>query len=635
MIVNLGQICLLTSTILTTIIAIWSTLRCSQVTSHKIAYIESLIVFQALLILTAFLSLVYAYSVSDFSVMNVALNSHTTKPLFYKISGVWGNHEGSMLLWLLVLSGFNAAFAISILHQKTFKIRVLGSQAWITLGFHLFILLTSNPFIKLESIPLNGRGLNPLLQDPALAFHPPILYIGYIGLSIAFSFAIAGLWEKNIDQEWAKLLKPWCLISWSFLIFGITLGSWWAYYELGWGGWWFWDPVENAALIPWLLATALIHSLSLVEQENTFKFLTTLLAIMSFGFTLIGTFLVRSGIITSVHSFAVDPARGQFLLILTILILGYGLILLLLKHRFLRSSTYVIPLSLEGTLIFNILMLCLLTAIVTLGTLYPVLLEFLTGQHLSVGAPYFNQTVVPLVFPLLAIMGLSSHLSWKDNIQLEVIPKLQMAFMGTMITALTVGYLKSGAPILSIIGLSASSWLLISTLNGVWRTIRDIKSLPLTYAGMSMAHIGVAVILMGMTADIFWKREKTETLSPGDQVKIAGHTLKFKKIGLVPGPNYQSEQATLHVFKNGKFYGTLSPEKRYYPLHHIITTKTSIKTQGFSDLYIALGEFQGQNRWLMRFYWHPMVNLIWGGGAFCALGGLLAFAGRLRRKYVL
>jgi cytochrome c-type biogenesis protein CcmF len=629
---NLGHICLLISMGLTSVTAIWAPLQCTKLSHRKLAIIESLTVLQALLILTAFMSLVYAYMISDFSVMNVAVNSHTSKPLFYKISAVWGNHEGSMLLWLLVLSGFSAAFAVSAIHQKNFKIRVLASQAWITLGFHMFILLTSNPFIKFESIPLNGLGLNPLLQDPALAFHPPILYIGYVGLSIAFSFAVAGLWQKNIDRDWAKQLKPWCLIPWSFLTFGVTLGSWWAYYELGWGGWWFWDPVENAALMPWLISTALIHSLSLVENQNTFKFLTVFLAILSFGFSLIGTFLVRSGILTSVHSFAVDPARGQFLLVLTILILGYGLMLFLIRARLFKSQIYATFLSLQGTLIFNAWVLCLLTATVFLGTLYPLLLESMTGQQLSVGAPYFNQTFVPLAFPLIVVMGLAPQLSWQGDTPHDLIQKLQIPFIGTMITALTVSYLQRGGPILSIIGISTSIWLFIATLSGAWRTLKDVSYLPLTYAGMAAAHIGVALVIMGMTADIFWKTEHTQILSPGEQIEIAGYTLKLKKVSLVPGQNYQAERATLHLFKNGQFSGILSPEKRYYPLHQVITTKTSIKTRGFSDLYVALGEFQGRNLWSMRFYWHPMVNLIWLGGAVCALGGLMACVGRLRRK---
>lgn len=629
MIANVGYICLLLSTGLTVLIVLSAPLK---ITPRKIAIIESLTVFQAILVLTAFLSLVYAYSISDFSIMNVALNSHTSKPLFYKISGVWGNHEGSILLWLLVLSGFSAVFAVSTMQEGLFKIRVLMSQAWIGLGFHLFILLTSNPFIKFQTIPINGRGLNPMLQDPALAFHPPILYMGYVGLSIAFSFAVAGLWQKNIDQVWAKLLKPWCLIAWSFLTAGVTLGSWWAYYELGWGGWWFWDPVENAALMPWLLATALIHSLSLVEKQNTFKLWAVFLAIMSFGFSLIGTFLVRSGILTSVHSFAVDPARGQFLLLLTILILGYGLILFLIQSRSLKSPILVTAVSLQGTLIFSTLILSLLTATVFLGTLYPLLLESMTGQQLSVGAPYFNQTFAPLAFPLIVVMGFAPQLSWQNDTLYGISRKLQIAFIGTMITALALGYLQKGGPILSIVGLSTSVWLLISTLNGIWYTYHDIKYVPLSYAGMAIAHVGIALVVMGMTVDIFWKTQKTEIISPGDQIEIADYTLILQNVGLMPGPNYQAERATLHLFKNSQFLGTLTPEKRYYPLHQVITTETSIKTRGFSDLYIALGEFQGRNRWSMRFYWHPMVNLIWLGGAFCALGGLLAFVGRVRRK---
>ncbi|MBL0941701.1 MAG: heme lyase CcmF/NrfE family subunit [Alphaproteobacteria bacterium] len=632
MIANLGYICLLLSAGLTAIIAIWAPLQNPKITPHKIAIIESLSVVQAILVLTAFLVLVYAYSISDFSIMSVALNSHTSTPFFYKISSVWGNHEGSMLLWLLVLSGFTAVFAVSTMQQRLFKIRVLTSQAWIGLGFHLFILLISNPFIKFETIPLNGRGLNPILQDPALAFHPPILYIGYVGLSIAFSFAMAGLWQKNIDQVWAKLLKPWCLIAWSFLTFGVTLGSLWAYYELGWGGWWFWDPVENAALMPWLLATALIHSLSLIEKQNAFKLLTTFLAIMSFGFSLIGTFLVRSGILTSIHSFAVAPARGQFLLLLIMLILGYGLTLFLIQARFLKSPIFATPLSLPGTLIFSTLILSLLTATVFLGTLYPLLLESITGQQLSVGAPYFNQTFVPLAFPLIVVMGFASQLSWQGDTLYAISRKLQIAFITTMITALIVGYWQKGGPILSIASLSAAIWLFIATLSGVWDTFKEVKYLPLTYTGMATAHIGIALVIMGMTVDIFWKTEKTQIVSPGDQIEIAGYTLILKKVSLMPGQNYQAEKAILHLFKDGQFQGILNPEKRYYPLHQVIATETSIKTRKFSDLYIALGEFQGCNRWSMRFYWHPMVNLIWLGGAFCTLGGLLAFVSRLRRK---
>lgn len=632
MIIDLGYGCLILSTAVSAVLAMWASLRCAEATSRKLAIIESLTVFQAFLVLTAFLSLAYAYVVSDFSVMNVALNSHTAKPLFYKISGVWGNHEGSMLLWLLVLSGFSAAFALSRAGFKAFKIRVLASQAWIGLGFHLFILFVSNPFLRFESTPLNGRGLNPLLQDPALAFHPPILYIGYVGLSIAFSFAVAGLWQKRISREWAQLLRPWCLIAWAFLTFGVTLGSRWAYYELGWGGWWFWDPVENAALMPWLVATALIHSLGLVEKQNNFKLMTVLLAIMAFGFSLIGTFLVRSGILTSVHSFAVDPARGQFLFLLTVLILGYGLSLFLMRASSLRRQISVHLLSLQGALIFNCLILCVLTATVFLGTLYPLLLDAVTGKQLSVGAPYFNQTFVPLALPLIIVMGLAPHLSWEGKTWHEVAGKLQITFIATMITALAVGLLKRGGPILSIIGVSVSVWLLVGTLTGMWEKFKEVKFLTFKDNGMALAHMGVALIIMGMTVDIFWKKEKSQVLSPGESMEIAGYKLTLEKVELVPGQNYQAEQATLRVFKGKNFVGALAPEKRYYPLHHVITTETAIKTRGFSDLYLALGEFQGHNRWSLRFYWHPMVNLIWLGGALSAFGGLLAFFGRLQRR---
>ena len=638
MIITVGYFCLGLSAIIALLQGLLPGITRFRQFSRALAVEETLAVSQAFLMLTAFASLTYAYVVSDFSVLNVALNSHSYASLLYKISGVWGNHEGSMLLLVLILTFFGAAFALSSqLLERSFRLIVLSVQGFICLGFHLFLILTSNPFVRFDSTPLQGRGLNPILEDPSLSWHPPFLFMGYFGFSLAFSFAVAGLLQGKIDQIWARALRFWSLVSWSFLTLGLAMGSWWAYYELGWGGWWFWDPVENAALMPWLAGTALIHTLVVVEKRDALKNWAVLLAILTFGLSLIGTFLVRSGILTSVHSFALDPGRGLFILILLATILGTGLFLFALRAPRIQASKLKYPLSREGALVFNNVMLCSFVGIVFIGTLYPLFLEMATGEQISVWAPYFNQTLAPLFMPFVGMMAIAPFLGW-NNFKLSfVFERLLVAFIIAAIVMLATWYWQHGGPVLAILALGCSAWLFTGTLVHWWDRVcvnvfkMQFRSLPLSGHGMALAHLGVAVTLAGMTLDVVGREEKIENMTIGESVTIAGSELTLLKVGYVRAPHYQQEQAVIEV-RHGNKVTYLKPEKRLYPLHQTLTTETALLSRGFSNIYVALGDFQGNNTWTIRIYWHPMVTWIWLGAVLMAIGGLLSALGLIKRR---
>ena len=598
---------------------------------------------QLALIATSFLALTQAYVSSDFSVLNVVQNSHSAKPMLYKITGVWGNHEGSMLLWILILALFGAAVAVFGRNlPPTLRARVLGVQAWVAIGFLAFTILTSNPFARVFPPPPNGRDLNPLLQDPGLAFHPPMLYVGYVGFSIAFSFAIAALIEGRVDAAWARWVRPWTLVAWAFLTGGIALGSWWAYYELGWGGWWFWDPVENVSFMPWLLGTALLHSAIVVEKRNALKVWTILLAILTFSLSLIGTFIVRSGLLTSVHAFATDPERGLFILMLLCITIGGSLVLFAMRAPALKAGGLFAPISREGGLVLNNLLLATATATVFLGTLYPLFLEAFGGGKVSVGAPFFNATFVPLMVPLIAVMAIGPLMPWKRGDIAGALSRLKFAAAATVVTILAVYYAVEGGPVLAALGMGLAAWLFFGTLVEWAERIKLFRAplgdswaravnLPRSAYGMSLAHAGMAVAIAGMIGSTAWKSEEVRIMRPGDNVDVAGYNYTLEGVRGLQGPNYRSDTATFTVRKDGEIIASLTPEKRLYPVQQMPTTEAAIYTTGFADLYAVIGDPDGTGGWTVRIYHEPLVPWIWAGCLLMMLGGAVSLSDRRLR----
>ncbi len=590
----------------------------------------------------AFAALMYLYIVSDFSVLNVANNSHSMKPMLYKISGVWGNHEGSILLWILILTFFGACVALFGRNlPEAFRARVLSVQAMIGVGFLLFSLLTSNPFERLFPVPADGAGLNPLLQDPGLAFHPPFLYLGYVGFSVAFSFAIAALIEGRVDAAWARWVRPWTLAAWCALTIGIAMGSWWAYYELGWGGWWFWDPVENASFMPWLAGTALLHSAIVVEKRDTLKGWTVLLAIIAFSFSLLGTFLVRSGVLTSVHAFATDPARGIFILGFLVLVVGASLTLYAVRAPALKAGGLFAPISREGALVFNNLLLATATATVLLGTLYPLLLDAFTGQTGTVGPPYFNATFVPLMTPLIIAMGFGPMLSWKRADLGAALQRLWFALGLSALGALVAWYYLDGGPVLAVLGLALSFWLIGAVFvewsekvrlfqRGPGRLAR-IARLQRSAWGMTIAHLGVGVAVLGMTVSLTWEREIQNIAHPGDDFELSGYTFTFYGATPVAGPNYTAVRGRFVVSRNGQDITELEPESRTFFNPPMQTTEAAIATGIRGDLYAVIGEGSPAKGWAIRLYVKPMIPWLWAGAILMTLGGLVSLSDRRHR----
>lgn len=618
-------------------------------------------VAQATLVAVAFAALTHAYVISDFSVLNVAQNSHSAKPLLYKISGVWGNHEGSMLLWLLILSGFGAALALlggDI--PLTLKSRTLAVQGLLGTGFLLFVLLSSNPFWRIFPPPFEGNGLNPLLQDPGLAFHPPFLYLGYVGFSLALSFAIAGLIERKVDRLWAKSLWPWVLLPWIFLTAGIALGSRWAYYTLGWGGWWFWDPVENASLMPWLTATALLHSLIVLERRATLKSWSVLLAIITFTLALVGTFLVRSGVIVSVHTFAVDPERGVFILGLLGVIIAPALALYAVRARRLTGNAFFAPLSRESALIVNNLLLLTAGAIVFIGTTYPLLLEAIGAGSVAVGFPYYQATFVPLMAVAVAIMGVAPMLAWKRADMAWVMSKIRLAaLVGLAGAGSTLGWhlvvnppaadSLSVAPWTEIpwtgaVGIALASWILAATLTSIAErialgrttlrtSVQRLRHLRLSVWGTTLAHGGVALAILGMTGSESWDSESILALRPGSEVTISDYRIVFESVRPYQGQNYQADQGTFAIWRELQELALLQPQLRYFPLAQQSIPYPALYTSGFDDLMIVLGGSDDQGRWTVRIFHHPMIALLWIGSGAVVLGGLASLADRLVGRF--
>ncbi|NYZ15341.1 heme lyase CcmF/NrfE family subunit [Azospirillum sp. RWY-5-1] len=600
-------------------------------------------VAQLALITVAYLALTWAYLVSDFSVLNVVQNSHSAKPLIYKLSGVWGNHEGSMILWVAMLAVFGAAVALFGRNlPPTLKARVLSVQGMIGVGFLLFILITSNPFIRVVPAPPDGNDLNPLLQDPGLAFHPPFLYLGYVGFSMAFSFAVGALIEGRVDPAWARWVRPWTLVAWSSLTMGIAMGSWWAYYELGWGGWWYWDPVENASLMPWLAGTALLHSAIVVEKRDALKTWTILLAIVTFSLSLMGTFLVRSGILTSVHAFAVDPARGVFILGLLLLATGGSLLLYGVRAPGLKTGGLFAPVSREGALVLNNLLLSTATATVFIGTLYPLFLDIVGGGKVSVGPPFFNATFLPLMIPLVAAMVVGPMLSWKRGDLPGALGRLGAAGAAVLLSVLVTVWL-TGGPLLALVGIGLGIWAIAGSAVEVAERVRLFRiplrdswtraaGLPRAAWGMTIAHAGLGIAILGMTGTSAWVTEDIKAMKPGDRTTLAGYEILFEDLrpAVVAG-NYSADVGRFRITRDGAPVAVLTPERRSYNVQRMTTTEAAIHTTWVSDLYIALGDPGQTGAWTVRLYHHPLVPWIWIGAVIMVAGGLVSLTDRRLR----
>lgn len=602
-----------------------------------------LAVAQFVLVAVSFAALTHAYVTSDFSLLNVVENSHSMKPLVYKISGVWGNHEGSLLLWVLILVLFGALVALfgRNLPQRL-KADVLAVQAMISTAFLLFVLLTSNPFTRVAPAPIEGQDLNPLLQDPGLAIHPPLLYVGYVGFSMAFSFAVAALIEGKIDAAWARWVRPWTLLAWAFLTLGIAMGSYWAYYELGWGGFWFWDPVENASLMPWISGTALLHCAVVMEKREALKVWTILLALLTFALSLLGTFLVRSGVLTSVHAFAVDPERGVAILVILTVFVGGSLALYAFRAPVLKQGGVFAPVSREGALVLNNIFLTAACAAVFVGTLYPLALEAATGEKISVGPPFFNATFGPIMLPVLLVMPFGPLLAWKRGDAMRAARGLTYAFgVAIVATCLIAGFVRGGptlAPLAVGLGLFtiAGAFAEVIERTRLFRapfgdSFSRAKGLPSSSWGAAVAHAGMGVTLIGIVAATAWASERVVSLKPGESVELAGMQVTFDGMEERRGPNFTASIAHLTIWRNGVAEARIEPARRIYQARRMDLAESGIATFGLSQVYAAIAEGRGDGATGLRVQYRPFVLLIWLGAVAMGIGGALSLADRRLR----
>ena len=593
-------------------------------------------------LIISYICLTHSFIVNDFSVLYVAGNSNTNLPIYYRISAVWGAHEGSLLLWVLALSGWG--FAVSVFSKslpEDIIARVLAVMGMVSIGFLLFTLLTSNPFERLFPAAIEGRDLNPLLQDPGLIIHPPLLYMGYVGFSVAFAFAVAALISGKLDSAWVRWSRPWANAAWVFLTLGIALGSWWAYQELGWGGWWFWDPVENASFMPWLVGTALIHSLAVTEKRSAFKSWTVLLSILAFSLSLLGTFLVRSGVLVSVHSFASDPERGVYLLIFLAVVVGGSLSLYAWRANQFKSSGHFDVFSKETMLLINNVLLVVAMLTILIGTLYPLFLDALGLPKLSVGPPYFSAVFVPLMLPLLFLMGIGPIAKWRKVSMKELFKELKLLFM----LALALGVILPVAiygdtTVMTAIGIAAAFWAIISAVYALVRIVRKrdsstsvikaITKLPVAMVGMTVAHFGIGVFILGVVFTSSFSAEKEMAVRLGESIELSGYSFKLQNVSGVKGPNYDAVRGHVYVTRNSEPVTVLYPEKRVYTVQRNPMTEASIQSSVFRDLYVALGEAVSESEWGLRVYYRPFVQWIWFGTLLMAVGGIL---GAMDKRY--
>ncbi|MFU8776910.1 MAG: heme lyase CcmF/NrfE family subunit [Roseovarius sp.] len=603
------------------------------------AMAEPAATIQFLLTAVAFAALTWAFVMSDFSLRLVVLNSHTDKPMLYKVTGVWGNHEGSMLLWVLIVALFGAAVAwFGSNLPPSLRARVLSVQAMVGVAFFLFILLTSNPFLRMAVPPFNGQDLNPLLQDPGLAFHPPFLYLGYVGLSMTFSFAVAALIEGRVDAAWGRWVRPYTLAAWIFLTIGIGLGSWWAYYELGWGGFWFWDPVENASFMPWLIAAALLHSAIVVEKRESLKSWTILLAIIAFGFSMVGAFITRSGVLTSVHAFATDPERGVFLLAILAVFMAGALTLFAARAGVMQAKGVFSLVSRESVLVLNNLLLAVACFVVFIGTIWPLIAEMLFDRKLSVGEPFFNAAFTPFMVALGLILPVGAMLPWKRATLGRVMRQLAPVFAIAVAIGALAWAMQTGRSALGPVGLFLGSWLVGGAVVDLWsRTGRGagrfarLTRLPRADWGKAVAHGGLGVTMAGIAAMMAWQQEDIRVLQVGGQFEIAGYTLQLDEVHDEQGPNYLATMATFTLSKDGREIGKMRPEKREYPVAQMPTTEAALDNGFLRDIYVVIGDPQSGGGWAVRSYYKPLANWIWGGSILMALGGFLSLSDRRYR----
>ena len=596
---------------------------------------------QLVLIAAAFGALTYAFVVSDFSLRLVTLNSHTDKPMLYKVAGVWGNHEGSLLLWVLILSLFGACavwFGGNL--PATLKARVLAIQGMIGAAFLGFLLFTSNPFLRLANPPMNGDDLNPLLQDAGLAFHPPFLYLGYVGLSMSFSFAVAALIEGRVDAAWARWVRPWTLAAWIFLTIGIALGSWWAYYELGWGGFWFWDPVENASFMPWLIAAALLHSAVVVEKRESLKAWTILLAIIAFGFSLTGTFIVRSGVITSVHSFANDPERGLFILFILAAFMGGALTLFAFRAKALEAKGVFSIVSRESALLTNNVLLAVAAFVVFIGTIWPLVAEMLWNRKLSVGEPFFNAAFTPFMVLLAVILPVGAMMPWKRAEIRRALRPLRGALALALALGLLAFALQTGKSALGPVGLALGSWVVLGACTDLWNRagrggvaekIARLGRMGRADWGKATAHSGLGVTIFAVAAMNAWAIEDIRVVKLGETFPVGSYEVTLKEVHKEQGPNYTTTMAEMVVSKSGRQVVTLFPEKRVYPVQAMPTTEAAIDYGFARDLYLVIGDPQDGGGYAVRAYVKPFANWLWGGALLMAFGGMLSLTDRRYR----
>ena len=593
------------------------------------------------LALASFVCLTTSFINNDFSVAYVANHSNTQLPVYYRISAVWGAHEGSLLLWVLILTGWMAAVSIfSKSLPKALVARVIGVMGWIAVGFIAFTLFTSNPFERvLPFIPIDGADLNPLLQDFGLIVHPPMLYMGYVGFSVVFAFAIAGLLQGDLDNKWARWSRPWTTVAWIFMSLGIALGSWWAYYELGWGGWWFWDPVENASFMPWLAGTALIHSLAATEKRGVFKSWTALLAIMTFSLSLLGTFLVRSGVLTSVHSFASDPVRGRFILIFLGIVVGVSLLIYAIQSSKIRSKANFGLFSRETALLFNNALLAVVTFMVLLGTLHPLIQEAFTGGKSSVGPPYFNLMFSIFIIPILMLMPIGQRINWKQEAMKPLLSKFWLWAVSSLLIAVAIVVMFGDLEPMAVVGTTLGLWVLAGCVKYVVEqgnkgaTFKSgVQKISRSYWGMLVAHLGVAVTVLGVVLTSYFSLEENIKISQGQTVQVEDLEVEFYDFKNTEGPNYISSAGSFRIYSEGELITDLHPEKRKYNASRMVMTEADIDAGLFRDIYVVMGEPLDDGAWAISVYYKPFVRWIWLGSIFMALGGLLAISDKRYRQ---
>ncbi|WP_370160308.1 heme lyase CcmF/NrfE family subunit [Limimaricola soesokkakensis] len=611
--------------------------------TQLMSFADAAAVVQLGFVVIAFAALVRAFMVTDLSLRVVVMHSNSAMPMLFKVTGVWGNHEGSLLLWVLILTLFGAALGLRGDNlPATLKARVLAVQGMISAAFLALMIFTSNPFARVSPAPADGQELNPLLQDVGLAIHPPFLYLGYVGFSVTFAFAIAALIEGKVDASWARFVRPWVLAAWCFLTIGITLGSFWAYYELGWGGWWFWDPVENASFMPWIVGTALLHSALVVERRQTLIVWTVLLAILTFSLSLVGTFLVRSGLLTSVHAFATDPSRGMGVLAILFAATGGGLVLFAMRAGSFDRPAVVAPVSRDGGLILNNIFLVVAAGTVFVGTFYPLVVELLGPDKISVGPPYFNQTFVPLMIPLLVAVAVGPILRWKRDSLRRALGQLRPPAAVALVVALAVFVAGGGAHPFAAAAFGLAAWLVAASLWALalwvrlfrepWRRSATLaRKVPRSVYGMVMAHAGLGLLVAGITGVTAFQEERILSMSPGDRVALAGYEVSLDRVEQLNGENFIAEQGQFTIERDGEPFAAMTSERRFYTVSRNTTTEAGIRAVVLSNLYVAIGEPNDGGQWVVRLYHHPLALLIWLGPLSMAAGGFVSLSDRRMR----